>query len=436
MPATAVCISPLELACGLVLGVDPPAGAPRSGHARDESPRAALERAILPGLRRPPCLVSFSGGRDSSLVLAAATHLARREGVPDPIPVTNRVRGAVLADESNWQEMLVRHLRLAEWERCEHTDELDVVGPYAQRVIRRHGLLWPFNVHFHLPLLDLAGGGSLLTGIGGDELFGAAAYTRLAAVLTRSAPPRRADALRVAGILAPARLRERVLARRHPAPFPWLRAPAQRAVARALAATDAREPHGVRARLRFWRRLRSLRIGAASLELLARDTDVQLLHPLIDDGVWNAFGHAARPYGFRDRTDAMRQLFGHLLPDDLLARSDKATFDEAFWTDRAEAFARNWNRNGVPLSVVDPLALQRHWRSPAPTAQSFSLLQAAWLATESRVMSSGPARRAGAPSRREAPASGADGAAPAAAVSSGARARLDSGAGVGRRGAA
>jgi asparagine synthetase B (glutamine-hydrolysing) len=396
MPSAAVHLSPLELACGLVLGVDPPSGAPRRARACSESPRSALERAILPGLRRPPCLVSFSGGRDSSLVLAAATQLARREGLPDPIPVTNRIRGAVLADESHWQEALVRHLRLVAWERCEHTDELDAVGPYAQRVMRRHGLLWPFNVHFHLPLLDRAGGGSLLTGIGGDELFGAAARTRLAAVLTGSAPARRADALRVAGLLAPAGLRERVLARRHPVPFPWLRPPAQYALARALAATDAREPQGVRSRLRFWHRLRSLRIGAASMDLLARDNDVRLLHPLSDDAVWNAFGRAARPHGFRDRTDGMRRLFGDLLPDDLLTRPDKATFDEAFWTGSAEAFARDWAGDGVPLAVVDPHALRRHWSSPAPRAQSFTLLQAAWLASEARVTSAGPAHRASA----------------------------------------
>jgi asparagine synthetase B (glutamine-hydrolysing) len=432
MPSAAICMSPLELACGLVLGVD----APPSARAGDDSPRSALEHAILPGLRRPPCLVSFSGGRDSSLVLAAATHLARRDGLPDPIPVTNRIRGAALADESRWQEALVGHLRLAAWERREHTDDLDTVGPYAQRVLRRHGLLWPFNVHFHLPLLDLAGGGSLLTGIGGDELFGAAERSRLAAVLTGSARPRRADALRAAGVLAPAVLRERVLARRHPVPFPWLRAPAQRAVARALAATEAREPQRVQSRLRFWRGLRSLRIGAASLELLARDADVRLLHPLSDDGVWNAFGRAARPHGFRDRTDGMRRLFGDLLPDDLLTRSDKATFDDAFWTGRAEAFARQWTGNGVPLSVVDPQALQRHWSSPAPRAQSFSLLQAAWLATEARVTSAGPAHRASAGSRREEPASGAGGAAPRAAVSSAGRACPDPEGPVAPRGAA
>ena len=54
--------------------------------------------------------------------------------------------------------------------------ELDAVGPYAQRMLRGHGLVGPFNAHFHLPLIDAARGGSLLTGIGGDELHGGADF--------------------------------------------------------------------------------------------------------------------------------------------------------------------------------------------------------------------------------------------------------------------
>ena len=58
------------------------------------TPRAAFEAAILPGLRRSPCLVSFSGGRDSSAVLATATAVARREGLPLPVPITHRFPSA------------------------------------------------------------------------------------------------------------------------------------------------------------------------------------------------------------------------------------------------------------------------------------------------------------------------------------------------------
>ena len=55
---------------------------------------AALEAAIMPALLRSPCLVSFSGGRDSSAVLAVAARLARGAGLADPIPITIRVPAA------------------------------------------------------------------------------------------------------------------------------------------------------------------------------------------------------------------------------------------------------------------------------------------------------------------------------------------------------
>ena len=85
------------------------------------SPREALERAILPALLRPPCLVSFSGGRDSAAVLAVATALARREGLPAPIPATNVFPAADDSDETAWQELIVRHLGLSEWVRTRAT---------------------------------------------------------------------------------------------------------------------------------------------------------------------------------------------------------------------------------------------------------------------------------------------------------------------------
>src|SRR5438874_582354 len=80
-------LTPLEVACGRALDVEvdtPPLP------DVDCDPLTALERACLPALERPPCVVSFSGGLDSSVVLAAAGRAARRAGLAEPIPVTHR----------------------------------------------------------------------------------------------------------------------------------------------------------------------------------------------------------------------------------------------------------------------------------------------------------------------------------------------------------
>jgi asparagine synthetase B (glutamine-hydrolysing) len=353
--------TPLEIAGGLPFGAPErivPLPPPERGA------REALEAAMLAALCRPPCLVSFSGGRDSSTVLAAAAALARREGLPDPIPATLRAPGSERAGESEWQERVVAHVGIAEWERVEVHDELDAVGPYAARVLRRHGLLWPFNVHFHLPLLDLARGGSLLTGIGGDELFAAA---------ERPTPRRRAFAW------APPPLRRAVLARREPVEFPWLTAAARRETTAARAAEGAAEPRGVRARMAWLRGLRYLDLALDAIGLVGADAGVQLAHPLFDRDLWAA---AAAHGGFADRTEGMRALFGDLLPADVLARRSKAGFDAVFFHRHSRELVRAWDGGGVPAEYVDAEALREHWLGEAPAAQSFTLLQSLWLARD------------------------------------------------------
>ena len=131
-------------------------------------PVTVLEYVVARALPRPPCLVSFSGGHDSSLVLAAAARAARRERLPLPVPVTWRVTDAPRAEESRWQEAVLAALRLPDWIRLEAGDDLDFVGPVAAGVLRRHGLLHPANAYLHAPLIERAARGTLLTGVGGD----------------------------------------------------------------------------------------------------------------------------------------------------------------------------------------------------------------------------------------------------------------------------
>lgn len=366
-------LSSLDVATGTMVGT-----APARLGAFDADARTALEQAVLPALRRAPCLVSFSGGRDSSAVLAVAVAVARREGLPLPVPATNVFTRAPHADETAWQERVIAHLGLDDWLRLEHDDELDILGPYAQRLLARHGLLLPCNAHFHLPLLDAAAGGSLLTGIGGDELFGAASRLRPLFSSRPGQAPR--DVLRWLADRAPRALRRRLIEARTPVELPWLRPAARLSLQRILTELAVSEPRRLGDRLAWWRGLRHLGEGKRALELAARDGDVRLIHPLLAEPVWAAVGAEARPRGFAGRADGMRRLFGDLLPAAVLVRASKAHFDEALWTDTAREFARGWDGRGIPLDCVNPDALRAHWRGPHPLAQSFTLAQAAWLA--------------------------------------------------------
>jgi asparagine synthase (glutamine-hydrolysing) len=371
-------LAPLEVASGLVLGVDPPPALapPPAG----DTPLAALERAILPALLRPPCLVSFSGGRDSSAVLGVAARLADREGLAPPVPATNRFPGAEGSDESEWQELVVRHLGLEDWLRLEHADELDVVGPVAQKVLRRHGLLWPFNAHFHVPLLREARGGSLLTGAGGDEIFSPSRWGRVARVLARRTRPRPRDAAALALAFAPAALKRAELRRRVPHLWTWLRPEAHRLVRDALAWEQASEPVGWAASFRWWRGHRYFATGIASLGLLARDEDVQLGHPLANEGFVSVLAALPGPARYFTRTEGMRRIFAGVLPDELLARPTKASFDRAFWGPHSRAAAAELAGEGVDRDLVDVEALREVWAGEQPDSRSYTLLQSAWLA--------------------------------------------------------
>src|ERR1700737_2780338 len=114
----------------MLLGADPLVSPIISG-PEHQSPRQALEAAVRRALRRPPCLLSFSGGRDSSALLAVACHVARTEGLDLPIPATVQFPGDRAADESEWQDHVLGRLGIRD--RWQYTvgPELEVLGPIA-----------------------------------------------------------------------------------------------------------------------------------------------------------------------------------------------------------------------------------------------------------------------------------------------------------------
>ena len=376
-------LSPLEVASGLVF-TDAGALPALLPEAPAGTPRQALQHAILPALERPPCLVSFSGGRDSSAILAVATDLARREGLALPIPATNRFPAAEGAEETEWQERVVAHLGLEDWLRRDLTDELDCVGPVARRVLRRHGVLWPCNAHFHAPLFEAATGGSLLTGVGGDEALLSPDRSSYLGVLRGRRSPRPRDVLRVGFALAPRAFRRRVIERRLPPVCWWLRPRALKRVRAALARDAAREPLGWQARYRWVHGFHYMRVGIRSLAVLAHDHEVLDVHPFAQPEFLGALAALPRAGRFHTRDEAMRALFEDVLPRELHSRSTKAQFDGAFWTEHSRQLVARWQGEGVDPDLVDLEILKDVWTSPSPDARSFTLLQAVWLARERR----------------------------------------------------
>lgn len=388
--------SPLEVATDWLLGeVD---GADDDhlqwGWLFPPSPRQALEAVVLQALQRPPCVIDFSGGRDSSLVLAIAAHVARREGLPLPVPRSNRFPLDPASNEDEWQELVVRHLRLDHWEVATLTGELDIVGEWAQGCLMKYGLLVPARLYVSTPSLEVARGGSYLTGEGGDEvLLPRRARFARAAIGAPKGVVRSGATLAVARNLAPRSVRFLVLWHHYQTGqlTPWLRPAAARRFNLELARSMAGEPLSWRAFLRWHLRRRVPRVIARNLTLMAEDHDVFHLQPLLDRDFLAALARCAGFYGFETRTDAMTFLAEDLLPPAVLGRPTKPGYNTAYFTDIARRFAESWDGTGIDEELVDPEKLRSAWLSPQPNGSSFALLQAAWLAKHNSGRQSNPA---------------------------------------------
>jgi asparagine synthase (glutamine-hydrolysing) len=381
--------SPLEVMVGWVPGVEPP---PLVSGGKDDA-LAALAEVLLQYLEPGPCYVAFSGGRDSSAVLAVATSVARRHGLPDPIPVTQVYPGIPEVDETEWQAGVVEHLGLTDWHRFEVRDTIDLLGPGAQDSLRHRGLVWPATVHLKVPLIEPLSGGSLLTGEGGDEVFGprrAAPWPHL----RKGTSVRRSRAASAAllSLLPRAARRQRAMrASQRVELLPWLRPAVAGKAMRLMAEDDASEPLRWDQSLLWLCSRRASIVSFQNLSGLAAEYGVRMANPLLEPAFLGALGRQVGRWGYTGRTAAMTALFGHLLPTAVVERRTKAAFNRAFLGEATSEFARRWDGAGVDPEMVDIERLRREWMSERPSALSGPLLHAAWLATEEALTPEVPA---------------------------------------------
>ncbi|MGW4589016.1 asparagine synthase-related protein [Amycolatopsis thermoflava] len=359
-------LSTLDIAAGRPLGSAPfPLGEPAD-------PVLALRNALRPALLREPCVIAFSGGRDSSVLLAVAADLAAREGLAPPIALTFRYPGDPAADESAWQESVIRHVGVGSWVRRDIGEELDLIGPLVQPVLRARGPVYPAALGNTMLLASHAPGGSLVTGNAGDEVLGGHRLGTLRAVARRRGRGMTAaDWARFAVCAAPGFARREVA--RRSVPMLWLRPDLRRVVWREAADRPLRWETSVRTALAT----RAYEVGFRTRADAAAEYDCELVEPFADPSFVASYA-AGRPM---TRAAGTRLVADGLLPEEVLQRRDKARFNASRFGPRSREFARNWDGSGVDGALVDPDALRAAWLADEPPAATAMLLQQAWLAT-------------------------------------------------------
>lgn len=328
--------------------------------------RTALDTVLVDALSRQPCVVSFSGGRDSSAILALAIDAARRHGLPHPTPVMMRFSEAPDTEETAWQELVLEHLGVTSLNALQLRYELDVLGPAATDVLRQHGLIWPSNAYMHRPICEAAQGGTVLTGVGGDELFGTRSPRRRPRQFMRDSLPKRA--------------RESIWLRNNASgSYGWLTQAGRDRVYRGLAREEIRCPYRWDGALRYWYASRAYGASVGSLALIAADFDATVVSPLMDPQVLAELSVVAGRRGFPSRTHAMRWLCGDLLPERAISRPTKASFSGALWGSAVRDFVADWDGSGVDPRHVDVEQLKREAQRSAPDFRTTLLVQQAWL---------------------------------------------------------
>lgn len=371
-------MTPLERAAGWIFGHAPP---DPPGGPIVETPVEVLERLILEALQHPPCMISFSGGRDSSVLLALATRVARTHGLALPVPITRHVPGHVHAEETAWQTLMLHHLKLDNWIRIRMSDDYDLVGPLAETVTAQYGLLWPPTAFLMVPLLSLARGGTLLTGEGGDSMFGTHRCTPLRRIGT-SRPSVQVRALRqLPSVLGPRSLRRRCSREQLEAQIGlrWVHPQPRRTILDRWIEEQLDEPLRWRRATDRLPRRNGWRHCANTLQRLAADYNVSLRFPLFDRAFVDAYIKWGHPLGPKSRTTVMRALFDDLLPAEVVRRRTKAFFNTALFGARSRTLIASWGGSGLDDSIVNAHALREEWQRQIPHAGTTSLLQAVWL---------------------------------------------------------
>ncbi len=376
-------VTPLELAAGHLLGRDREIATQLRFQQRSATPRAPLDslRSAIARVVSERTFVEFSGGLDSSLVLAATVDVCRERGLPAPIPVTVRYPSAPETDESPYQQAMIDHLGLREHLIIEATDEFDLLGPAARQYLRSNGASCaariPTRGHLYA---HLEHGSVLLSGEGGDEAFRSAPLAPLRFVGTALATRRhRHGAIGWIGrTIRDLELPSRRLLRGAP---DWLTPAAREQLSPAYRGTFGGRGRTMASSHRAYRSRRSLIAVIDELTTQAAGHGVTYAAPLLDLTFLAELTASTPNRDFVERNYYFHQHFASVLPRAILDRTTKVTFGRPIFGPDTAAFAASWNGVGLPDDLVQPELVRRAWQHTRD-GRSALMLQHAWMVSE------------------------------------------------------
>jgi hypothetical protein len=365
-------LSDFELTVGMVFGLEP--GGPRAVPI-ERDPIDTLGDVLEPHLRSGSCVVWQTGDEGGAIALACAVRRARREGLPDPLPLSLVTRPG--AGDDPYVRSVVDALGLDDWMRVDVAGQLGLLGRDAREGLLRHGIRYPCVAHVVAPAARAASGGTLVDCHGLREVWD---FWRGAAIrrLSLSRRPTRRELTRAAVALAPRAIRRRAAEAamrslrldhlREPV-LDWLRGRfVEEAFTMPLRASSAA--------LRLYQR-RCLWETARTFSSVGEDNGAHVIHFFMDPRVVGALADTS---GWRGWPSSGAMLAA-LVPE-IPARTTPApgTPSEPFWQGaETESFIAGWDGSGLDERLVDPPLVREAWRRKDTRAGM--LLQAAWLAS-------------------------------------------------------
>jgi asparagine synthase (glutamine-hydrolysing) len=317
-------------------------------------------------------------------VLAVAVDEARRHGLPLPVAFSLLYPGAEGTNEGDWQELVVRHLGVEDWEKFHVPPTAgELLGPSVLGSVTDHGLLWSPAVHTMVCWLPSLRGMTVLTGEGGDEILGAQRVTPLRAALStvRHDPRRALDRRllrRALEPLQPVAVRRKRWASNVSDLWSWLRPSAREQALHDVGVAATRQPLAWRAAVRSEPRRAAVRRGEVARRMVAGRWAVRLVDPLHDPAFVESFARQGGLLGWSGRDAAMHRLFHGLLPDAVLYRRSKAYFNRVYFGPESREVARGLTADVHP-EWVDQDRLRHMWQADLVDAGVTALAQAAYL---------------------------------------------------------